>query len=247
MKIFQCANLFPITGRRLGCCLGLWAMLIGTVPAQAAIVVLLGSLDTATTGFVGVNYNAWEAQLIRADEDATPLYVHDIVLSVHVITPNENIGVWIVGEVNNRPDLSNTFIAFDNAPLQTPNSYGDSVTLVPQGAPSEVLLPIATNFWIVIGATAQDPETQTAGLYRWLYSNVSPAASVDGWQVGTSIATAGTGGSGWDPLLNQTPYKFELTLGSEPVPEPAWSIVAVAVATALVVGWRRRMLGKATA
>lgn len=240
MSIPHPATLLLGSVRKLICGFGLSAVLLGVTPVHAAIVVVLGSVDTATAGHVGVSYNAWEAQRIIAAENATPLFVHELVLSLHVITPNENMGVWIVGEVNNRPDLSNPFIAFDTAPLQTPNAYGDSVTLVPKEPYIEILLPKETHFWIVIGATAVDQESNSAGLYRWLYSSVWPAAPVEGWQVGTSIATAGTAGDEWTPTANQAPYKFELTLGSQPVPEPAWSILGAALAVGFMVGLRQR-------
>lgn len=210
-------------------------LLVAMLPVYAsAAIIVLGDADVAADDSVPIGYTQWEGQSFFSTDEAEPVFVQSLRLAMTMTVPNSNFKVMIVGEENFRPNLADLIVDFDITPL---NEGIDPVfMLFPKGAYQNAELLPETNYWIVAGATAPDPETFETGIYHWSYILNTPAVtSVGGWNIGTSIASAGTAGDGWIPQTD-TPYLFSLTA----IPEPRFFAVGLGLGMAIFVGWRRK-------
>ena len=213
------------------------ALLATVHPASAAT---LSTLSMAGAGFVLVTWNTWKSQSFSLSAPAVSSEVVSLTLRLEVIVPNANFVVRIVGSraTPGRPDMSD--VRAELRPSSMPS--GTAVQTVSFARDPGLIFPpleADTTYWLIAGMTDQDYDQPTpSGLVRWHYAGApgqAPGAE-SGWAVGTAVASSGTAGENWVPVI-QTPFLFSMT--AMPVPEPVTS--AMLVSAALLVFHRRRV------
>ena len=203
------------------------------LPLLAVISISTAGIpSTDGTAAVPTSYNQWLATSIMSDDEETTsdLMVEALTLRMQVEVPNQNFFVGIATSAAFRPDMSNVVAVMDVTPL-IDNPVLSAVTdfrlTVNETATPEPILSAGQGYWLVVGATAVDPdETPQTGLYYWSFANSgSPVEAPSGWSVPSQVAQGGSGGSGWNPV-SETPYTFDLELSA--VPEPSCFVLVVA-------------------
>ncbi len=212
--------------------------LILSMPLPSASAGLL-HLSTLGAPFsddgIAVSYNQWLASSIVAASDATPMTLKELSVRIATIVPNNHLFVGITGSLAGRPDLSNTLIETNVAPINASDSTPSTLSLQPTAATKDVILQPDATYWLVIGATQPDPDQapHDAGLYRWSYTTANgPFSEAQGWTVGAFTANGNTAGQTWSPVM-ETPYSFSASLSAVPEPQAAVLMMLVMASTLL--------------
>lgn len=215
------------------------------LPLIAVIAISTAGIpSTDGTAVEAASYNQWHATSIVGDEEeaTADLMVEALTLRMQVEVPNQHLFVGITTSSGFRPDMSDVVVVMDVAPLvENPvlGAVADFRLTVNEAETPVPLLSAGQSYWLVVGATAVDPdETPQTGLYYWSFANSgAPVEAPSGWSVPSQIATGGTGGSSWVPS-GGTPYTFDLEVSE--VPEPSCFVFVAAWLSVCVVACSRR-------
>jgi hypothetical protein len=183
--------------------------------ASVPAAMVLGNLNQPSVdGTEAVSLNQWQASAIRLAPEAGAWRVSSLKVRLSQRTANRSFFFRIVGESAFRPDLAAVKVNF--APPALTGSGPQQVTVAALIQPAPVLQPGQT-YWIVAGvATPDNEQTPGTGLYHWSFSttNSADAPAQAGWSFDSRIATSGTTGQNWDPLV-ATPFSFALEAAPE--------------------------------
>lgn len=207
--------------------------------AGRSAAATLSTMTMPSAGHDLVTWNTWKGQSFSTLATMAPAAVTSVTLRLEIIVPNASLVVRVVGSGGTPgiPDMSD--VRAELRPVAPPT--GTAVAPVTfAGDPAVTFPPLeaGATYWLVAGMTAEDfSRDSPAGLVRWHFTAVQgqDPGGEPGWAVGSAIASSGTAGTDWLPMV-ETPFQFSLT--AVPVPEPAGC--GLLLSSAFLVLRRRR-------